>query len=102
MEAVRGWFGGEVDRRALLAELAGRQLDNAFRFLEEAFGQSQEMVLFVTELTASPDTSWFVETFGCEAYYRNNKDLLFDDTRARLQEEIAAARAAEAKKEDAQ
>lgn len=93
MDAVRGWFGGEVDRRALLGELTGRQLDNAFRFLEEAFGQGQELVLFVTELTACPDTSWFVETFGCDAYFRHNRELLFDDARLRIQEEIAAARA---------
>lgn len=97
MDAVRGWFGGEVDRRALLAELTGRQLENAFRFLEDAFGQGQELVLFVTELTACPDTSWFVETFGCDAYFRHNSELLFDDTRQRLQEEIAAARAADLK-----
>ena len=97
MDAVRGWFGGEVDRRALLAELTGRQLENAFRFLEDAFGQGQELVLFVTEVTACPDTSWFVETFGCDAYFRHNSELLFDDTRQRLQEEIAAARAADLK-----
>ncbi|WP_297871767.1 AAA family ATPase [uncultured Oscillibacter sp.] len=94
LEAVRDWFGGETDKRALLGELAGRQLDSAFRFLEEAFGQGQELVLFVTELTAGPDTSWFIETFGCDAYFRHNQELLFDDTRRKLQEEIAAAKAA--------
>lgn len=94
MEAVRNWFGGEADKRALLGELTGRQLDNAFRFLEETFGQGQELVIFVTELTAGPDTSWFVEEFGCDAYFRHNQELLFDDTRRRLQEEISAAKAA--------
>ena len=40
--------------------------DNAFRFLEKTFAQSQEMVMFVTEITAGYDTSWFVENFGCD------------------------------------
>ena len=95
MEAVRGWFGGEVEKRRALAAEAGARFDNAFRFLEQTFGQSQELVIFVTEITSGHDTSWFVENFGCDAYFRHNKELLFDDTRRRIRENIAAAKAAE-------
>ena len=95
MEAVRGWFGGEVEKRRVLAAEAGARFDNAFRFLEQTFGQSQELVIFVTEITSGHDTSWFVENFGCDAYFRHNKELLFDDTRRRIRDDIAAARAAE-------
>ncbi len=95
MDAVRGWFGQEVEQRAALARKAGDELDHAFRFLEETFGQGQELVVFVTELTACADTSWFVEVFGCDAYFRHNRELLYDDTRRRIQEDIRAARAAE-------
>ena len=94
MEAVRGWFGQEVEQRASLARAAKEELDHAFAFLEETFGQGQELVLFVTELTAGPDTSWFIETFGCDAYFRHNRELLFDDTRRRIREDIIAAKAA--------
>ena len=92
MDALRQWFGEEVECRAALAEETGRFFDNAFRFLEEAFAQSQELVLFVTEVTAGYDTSWFVENFGCDAYFRHNKDLLFDATRRRLSREIMELR----------
>ena len=95
MEAVRGWFGGEVEKRRTLAAEAGVRFDNAFRFLEQTFGQSQELVIFVTEITSGHDTSWFVENFGCDAYFRHNKELLFDDTRRRIRDDIAAARAAQ-------
>ena len=94
MEAVRSWFGQEVEKRAAQAQGAGAELDHAFAFLEETFGQGQELVLFVTELTAGPDTSWFIETFGCDAYFRHNRELLFDDTRRRIREDIIAAKAA--------
>ena len=98
--AIRGWFGGEVGKRSALAQETKAQLDHAFAFLEETFGQGQELVIFVTELTAYPDTSWFVETFGCDAYYRHNRELLFDDTRHRIREEIAAAKAAQEARHD--
>ena len=95
MDAVRAWFGGEVERRGTLASETGGRFDNAFRFLEQTFGQGQELVIFVTEVTAGYDTSWFVEQFGCDAYFRHNRELLFDNTRHRIREEIAAAKAAE-------
>ena len=95
MEAVRGWFSTEVEKRKTLGQEAGTRFDNAVRFLEQTFGQAQELVIFVTEVTAGYDTSWFVENFGCDAYFRHNKELLFDDTRRRIRDEIAAARAAE-------
>ena len=95
MDAVRAWFGGEVERRGTLASETGGRFDNAFRFLEQTFGQGQELVIFVTEVTAGYDTSWFVEQVGCDAYFRHNRELLFDNTRHRIREEIAAAKAAE-------
>ena len=49
----------------------------------------------MTEITSGYDTSWFVENFGCSAYFRHNKELLFDDTRHRIREEIAAAKQAQ-------
>lgn len=95
MDAVRGWFGEEVERRKAMAMETKAMFDNAFRFLEATFGDSQELVIFVTEITAGYDTSWFVEQFGCDAYFRHNRELLFDSTRHRIREEIAAAKAAE-------
>ncbi|MGN0964076.1 MAG: ATP-binding protein [Dysosmobacter sp.] len=94
MDTLRDWFGRQVDARAALGHETGSMFDSAFRFLEETFGDSQELVLFVTELTAGPDTSWFVENFGCDAYFRHNKELLFDDSRRRISADIAAARQA--------
>ena len=95
MNSVREWFGAEVEKRSELGKNAGEEFDNAFRFLENTFGQGQELVIFVTEITAGYDTSWFVENFGCDAYFRHNRDLLFDDTRRRIHNKIAAARAAD-------
>lgn len=81
-------FGKEVEKRESLAEDCGRQFDNAFGFLESSVGPGQELVLFVTDITAGYDTSWFVGEFGCDAYFRNNKELLLNDTRRRIVDKI--------------
>lgn len=89
-DAVKGWFAGEVSARRDMAQQTSAMFDNAFRFLEKTFAQSQEMVMFVTEITAGYDSSWFVENFGCDAYFRHNKELMFDETQKRIRDRIAA------------
>ena len=91
-EKVKELFGAEPRLREELAGKAGKEFDNAFRFLENSVGQSQELVMFVTEITSGYDTSWYVENFGCDAYFRHNSELLFDNTRRRIIEEIVSAR----------
>lgn len=84
MDAVRTLFTEDTARRESLADETGRMFDCAFRFLEDAVGQSQELVLFVSEITAGYDTSWYVGEFGCDAYFRHNRELLFDQTRQNI------------------
>ena len=81
MDALRDLFAEETARRESLAGETSLMFDSAFRFLEQAVGQSQELVLFVTEITAGYDTSWYVGEFGCDAYFRHNRELLYDETR---------------------
>ena len=85
---IKRLFGSETEKLDTLSVQTGRLLDNAFRFLERAVGQGQEIVLFVTDLTASENCSWYISQFGCEAYYRHNSELLINDTRNRIVEEI--------------
>ena len=85
-------FQSDVQARADAVDQTDRALANAFAFLDEALGDSQEMVLFATELTANYFTSWFIQNFGSEAYFAHNKRLLFDDTQKHLLAEIEQAR----------
>ena len=79
LDEVRGMFDGEVKELDVLKEQTSGMLENAFRFVEEAFGESQEMVAFVTELNANYYSAWFIRENGSDMYYRYNKGLLFDD-----------------------
>ena len=51
------------------------RLDNLFAFAEKVWGQGQEMVILVTELTIGFYSSRFIARYGCDAYYRNNESL---------------------------
>lgn len=89
---LKALFQEDVRQRTAAAALAGKQLQNAFAFLDAALGDSQEMVMFATELTANFFTSWYIQNFGCEAYFAHNKRLLFDDTQQQLLAKISDAR----------
>lgn len=91
-DRLKTLFGGEVEARAQAADRADEGMTNAFAFLDAAIPDSQELVLFATELTANWFTSWFIQNFGCDAYFAHNKKLLFDDTRAQLLQDIDAAK----------
>lgn len=54
----------------------GEKLSNAFKFLETAFGDGQEMLIFVTELTINRYVSSFISRYGSTEYFKHNKDLL--------------------------
>lgn len=89
--ALRALFADDAGKREALADTAALSFDSAFRFLENAVGPSQELVLFVTEITAGYDTSWFVAEFGCDAYFRHNRELLFDETRQSILDRLGRA-----------
>lgn len=59
------------------AEGTRQRLTNIFDFCEEAFESGHEMLVLVTELTASYYGATFIGKYGCDAYFKHNKDLLF-------------------------
>ena len=59
------------------AEEAGKKLSNVFKFCEKAFGDGQEMLILVTELTISWYGAKFISRYGCKEYFEHNKELLF-------------------------
>ena len=91
-EHLKTLFQQDVQARADAAAQTDRQLANAFAFLDAAIPDSQELVLFATELTANFFTSWFIQNFGSDAYYAHNKKLLFDDAQQHLLDEIRQAK----------
>ena len=78
-EKVKEAFSAEADSLEEQTEAVAQTLQNVFDFMEAAFGDSQEMVAFITELNANFYSIWFIRENGSDQYYRHNKGLLFDD-----------------------
>ena len=91
-EAVRASFAAEADGRQQLIDETSEKLEYAFDFLEAAFGQGQELVLFVTELTAGFFSAWFIRENGCDRYYKYNKGLLFAERGRAISDRIEEAK----------
>lgn len=62
-------------------------LNNAFAFLVKMYGEGQELVIFLTELSAGYYSFRFISECGNEAFYKYNKLLLLKENRSRLTEE---------------
>lgn len=85
---VREWFQEQPKARQQAIQRAADGLEKAFGFLEEAFGQGQELVVFITELAANYYSAKFIDENGSEPFYRLNKNLLFGETQRNLLKEI--------------
>ena len=52
------------------------KLEYAFDFMEEAFQEGEEMIIFVTELTMSQESVLFLADYRCERYLKYSERLL--------------------------
>ena len=82
-----------AEQRAALggdAAAAGRALENSFAFCERAFGEGQELLILVTELTADSHSAHFIARYGSEGYYRHNQALLVYERQQTILRELDA------------
>lgn len=85
---IKESFDKEVELMKQDTELCQRQLAALFDFVEKAFSRGNEMLILVTELTVNNDSARFIATFGCEAYQRQNKQLMLSERTEQLAQEI--------------
>lgn len=87
-EQVRQLFSEVSDRFEDRRENCGEALEHAFDFLEGAFGSGQELVIFVTELNASPACLHFLKEYDCPRYVQYNRSLLFEDLEQEMRKQM--------------
>lgn len=64
------------------------ELHALFTFAEEAFGQGNEMLILVTELTVNTSSAQFIATFGSADYKKHNEELMLSERSVELREQI--------------
>ncbi|MBQ7614410.1 MAG: AAA family ATPase [Butyrivibrio sp.] len=91
-EQVKKWFAEREEARQQAVKQTDAHLTNSFEFMEKTFGDeesltgSQEMVIFLTELSSAYHSLKFVRETGNDAYYKYNKLLLLGDRKQELME----------------
>lgn len=85
---VKAHFDLQCEARKTSVKQASQALEYAFTFMEDAFGEGQEMVIFVTELTMNSKAARFLTENRCERFWKYSKTLLVGTRRAELLNEL--------------
>jgi len=87
-QTAKQWFTDREQERLHAIETTGEHLTNAFTFINQSFGEGQELVIFLSDLNAGFYSLKFISECGNEAYYKYNQYLLLKDQRAKLRDEV--------------
>ncbi len=88
-DLVRNWFRERETQRKQAITDTGAHLSHALQFISQSFGEGQELVIFLSELSAGYYSLKFVTECGNEDYYHFNRFLLLRDKRSALQQQAA-------------
>lgn len=77
MACVREWFHQDLEERQVIITKISAELEHTFRFVQDSFGEEQEMVLFVTGLSKNEKAMEFISSHGCDTYFKYSEILLY-------------------------
>lgn len=86
---VRGRYEAAVSAMKRETVQVQEKLHHLFEFAQEAFGEGNEMLILVTELTVSSAGAGFIATFGSPDYQRFSEELMLSERQSQIQEKIA-------------
>lgn len=87
-ELIRRDYEQRVAAHTKKVEITKNNIENVFKFVEEVFGEGQEMVILVAELTTRYAAAKFISTFGSDSYFKHNKEVLFYERKQELLSKI--------------
>ena len=87
-ELIRRDYEQKVAAHTKRVEITKNNIENVFKFVEEVFGEGQEMVILVAELTTRYAAAKFISTFGSDSYFKHNKEVLFYERKQELLSKI--------------
>ncbi len=87
-EWIKGQFDGKVAQMQQQTTQVSEKLHHAFAFVEQIFGDGNEMLVLVTELTVNYNSAMFIARKGCEDYYRYNKKFMLHERNQELMEAL--------------
>ena len=87
-DLARGPFAEAVEELEMREQTASEKLEHAFDFIEAAFADGQELVVFVTELAMDPEAAVFLAENENERFRKYNEQILLGTKKAELLSEL--------------
>ncbi|MDO4306470.1 MAG: AAA family ATPase [Eubacteriales bacterium] len=75
-ERIKSLFQERLQQRKNGITKVRSQLERAFSFVLDCFGEEQEMILFVSGLTRNQKMTGFIGAHGCDSYFLYSQKLL--------------------------
>ncbi len=88
MELIKETFDAKVSEIKKDSISKKERLHNLFTFIENAFGDGNELLIFVTELTVNEYGAAFISRFGSEDYEKASEKLMLSERKNKLAMEI--------------
>ena len=85
---VKSVYDRELDALKALEKTVGGRLEALFRFVEDVFGDGQEMLVLVSELTENSYSAKYISMFGCSSYSKYSEKLMVSDRKTQLDKKI--------------
>lgn len=70
---IKEHFDQKVQQMRQDSVQISKELSNLFEFVEKIFGDGNEMLVLVTDLTVNYNSAKFISQKGCKEYYKYNK-----------------------------
>ena len=85
---IQSLYMNDVTRMKEDAVIIQKEMHEVFKFTEENFTSSHEVLLLVTQLTVNTNAARFIAEHGCDDYYRNNEKLMVDQRNKRIMDAL--------------
>ncbi|WP_303860637.1 ATP-binding protein [Alkalibaculum bacchi] len=87
-EYIKKNFDEAVKNMREETSMVQKKMHHMFDFVEQVYGEGQEIFILVTELTADYYSAKFISSKGSEDYYKYNKRLMFLDRQKEILQEL--------------
>lgn len=85
---IKDLFEKKVNDMKNRIQVTKNHLNNMIDYVKEIYGHSHELLMLITEITMNHYTSSFINKFGCEKYFENNKDILLYKRNKEIMEKV--------------
>ncbi|WP_139652898.1 ATP-binding protein [Raoultibacter phocaeensis] len=87
-EIVSQEFSAKAEALQSRAAEVEERLARAFRFVDQAFGDQQELLVFTTELTSRTHSARYIAQYGSESYFAHNEDMILSERQRDLRRRV--------------